>query len=283
MTEINALDLKFYQDLLVKSSGLHLSDDKAYLLETRLIPVGLSLGYKTLSDFTKDLRVGADPSLSRAVIEAMTTNETSFFRDAKPFDALQEYLRELVEGAARSGTIRILSAACSSGQEACSIAMTMEEFFQDKSGWDYEIIGTDISVDVLEKARKGEYCQFEIQRGLSIQRMVAYFEQDGNVWRVKDQLKRKMKFQSMNLLHDLSALGDFDIIFCRNVMIYFNSETKTKVLEKLARRLKPSGLLFLGASEAVIGLDVPFISNPLCSGALSLKEAGLDPKSTVAV
>ena len=271
MTEINPVDFKFYQDMLLNSSGLALTDSKAYLLSSRLKPVALSLGYATLEDFTVDLRKGIDPSLKSAVVEAMTTNETSFFRDTKPFDALRQFLNTMVQKGGAKRSIRILSAACSSGQECYSIAMVLQEYFADKPGWRYEIVGTDISDEMIGKAQCGEYSQFEIQRGLTIQMMMQHFEQDGKNWRVKPSLKKNMHFQKINLMGNLAALGQFDIVFCRNVLIYFNPETKARVLNELSKRLNPEGLLLLGASETIIGLDVPFISNPICSGALGLK------------
>ena len=149
-------DFKFYQNLLLEKSGLSLSEDKAYLLSTRLSPVALSFGYAALEGFTKDLKVKNDATLLRSVIEAMTTNETSFFRDTKPFVSLKELLPGLMETKGFSKKIRILSAACSSGQESYSIAITLDEFLKDHPGWSFEIVGTDISYDILEKAKEGD-------------------------------------------------------------------------------------------------------------------------------
>lgn len=249
-------DFQFYQALLLEKSGLALSEEKTYLLETRLKPVALSLGYAKLEDFTLDVRK-KDPALVRSVIEAMTTNETSFFRDTKPFNILRELLPHLAKARESKKTLRIWSAACSSGQEAYSIAITLQEFFSDKPGWKCQIVGTDISEDILAQARKGEYSQFEIQRGLSIQMMVKYFTQSGNNWHIKDELKNMVRFQNLNLLDNMASMGTFDIIFCRNVLIYFNPKTKTQVLTKLKERMAPDGYLFLGACETIINLDVP--------------------------
>ena len=257
MTEISQNDFNFYQALLKEKSGLALTEAKTYLLSSRLTPVATSLGYASLEDFTKDMRSGKDPSLSAAAVEAMTTNETSFFRDTKPFETFKTLLPEIMQSREIHKKIRIWSAACSSGQEAYSIAMTLDEFFADKPGWQYEIVGTDISESMLEQARRGEYSQFEIQRGLTIQAMVKYFDQSGTKWKIKDRLKSAVRFQYANLLDNIGSLGSFDFIFCRNVLIYFNSETKTQVLNEIGHHMREDSYLFLGACETAINLQVP--------------------------
>ncbi len=273
MTDISPVDFLFYQSLLLERSGLSLSQDKAYLLSTRLTPVASSLGYATLAEFTEDLRKTSDPALIRSVVEAMTTNETSFFRDSKPFTALKEILPQIMADRQRNKTIRIWSAACSSGQECYSIAMVMQEYLKDFPDWKCQIVGTDISQEMLNQARKGEYTQFEIQRGLTIQMMVKHFHQENGVWKIKDDLRQMVQFQYANLLENLSHLGMFDIIFCRNVLIYFNSETKSHVLNKMASRLSSNGMLFLGACETIMNLPVPFTSAPGLHGVFKLKAA----------
>ena len=271
MTNISPEDFQFYQALLLKESGLALNADKTYLLSTRLTPVAASLGYKTLDHFTAELRNTPTRALVSSVVEAMTTNETSFFRDTKPFTMLRELLPGLIKSRERQKTIRIWSAACSSGQECYSIAMLMDEFFADKPGWRYQIVGTDISQDILAQAARGEYSQFEVQRGLSIQMMVRYFKQEDGKWRVNDTLRQNVKFQYANLLENFSHLGMFDIVFCRNVLIYFNNETKSAVLSKMAPVLATDGFLFLGACETMLNLDVPFESMPGRHGILQRK------------
>ncbi len=254
--DLPANDFALYRDLLLRHSGLDLKPTQVYLVVSRLTPLAKALGLEGgLPALTAALRAPAPPpELMRAVVEAMTTNETSFFRDAKPFAALAEILPALVRArGAPSGTVRVWSAACSSGQEAYSIAMTAAEALAAHPGWRCDILGTDIDAGIVERARTGAYSQFEIQRGLPIQKVVKYFEQDGAQWRAKDDLRRAARFEVANLLEPLARLGTFDVIFCRNVLIYFNTQTKTAVLERLARRLAPDGYLFLGAAEAVLG------------------------------
>lgn len=272
MTDISETDFVFYQSLLIEKSGLSLTPEKAYLLKTRLTPVAQSLGFKTLENFTQEVRAKKDKELVRAVMEAMTTNETSFFRDTKPFTILQELLPALTNSRQHKKVIRIWSAACSSGQECYSIAMVMQEFLKNKPDWKCQIIGTDISEDILQQARKGEYSQFEVQRGLTIQMMLKHFEQRGTVWHIKDELKAMVQFKQLNLLDDMSSMGAFDFIFCRNVLIYFNKEAKEKTLTKLSRQLASDGCLFLGACETIINLNVPLQPAERQLGVFSLKK-----------
>lgn len=266
MKKISNESFNYYQDLLLQKSGLSLSNDKTYLLITRLHPVATSLGYTDLDTFTRDLAARKDPSMINSVVDAMTTNETSFFRDTKPFNALKELLPDLMKEIKYRRTIRIWSAACSSGQEPYSLAIMMEEFLKNHPDWSYEIIATDISDRILDQAKKGEYGQFEIQRGLTIQMMVQYFTQHGTKWRINDDLKKHVSFKNLNLLDDMTSMGDFDVVFCRNVLIYFNSKTKTQVLKNLSQRITPHGLLFLGACETVVNLDVPLKTKPSYAG-----------------
>lgn len=252
--EITPQDFTFYKNFLLARSGLDLRENQTYLLVSRLAPIAKRLGLAGgLVELTSKLRMGgADSVMIGAVVEAMTTNETSFFRDIKPFASLAELLPSLLAARAMTKTLRIWSAACSTGQESYSIAMTLDEALATKPGWRIEIVGTDISQDVVNKARDGVYSQFEIQRGLTLPRIMKYFEQDGTSWRVKSALRTLCTFKTANLLENLAHLGSFDIIFCRNVLIYFNAQAKGEVLKKLAARLTPDGLLFLGAAETVI-------------------------------
>lgn len=273
MTNITPQDFEYYQRMLQEKSGLSLSADKSYLLETRLTPIASSLGYESLGSFTQDLRSTSNPALIRNVVEAMTTNETSFFRDTKPFSNLIELLPEIMQAKKDRKQIRIWSAACSSGQECYSIAMALNDYFADKPGWTIQILGTDISQEMLTQARRGEYSQFEIQRGLSIQTMLKYFTQEGSVWRIKENMRNMVQFQYANLLENFAHTGAFDIVFCRNVLIYFNNETKTKALNNIAQRMSGDSLLFLGACETAINLPVPFENVAGKHGILRLKQA----------
>jgi chemotaxis protein methyltransferase CheR len=271
--QITEIDFQFYQRILLEKSGLALSIDKTYLLHARLTPVAQSLGFPALEQMTAALRFAPDANIIKRVVEAMTTNETLFFRDAKPFLHLRDViLPKLIQQNEYKKTIRIWCAACSSGQEPYSVAMVLDEFFQNRPGWTCQIVGTDISDEVLTQARKGEYSQFEIQRGLTIQMMMKYFTKQDDDWFVKDKLKSMVQFMPANLLANMSNLGMFDIIFCRNVLIYFNKETKEKALDKIGPHLAPEGTLLLGASETLMGLNTPFEALPDFNASYVLKK-----------
>jgi chemotaxis protein methyltransferase CheR len=196
------------------------------------------------------------------VVEAMTTNETFFFRDKIPFDHLREaILPALVQARASRRSLRIWSAASSTGQEPYSIAMCVKEF-AGLAGWRVEILATDLSQEVLEKSKAGLYSQFEVQRGLPIQMLVKYFTQAGELWQLNADIRGMVQHRQLNLLQDLSQLGTFDVIFCRNVLIYFDIDTKVGIFDRLSRMLEPDGVLALGAAESVVGISDAFRPNP---------------------
>jgi chemotaxis protein methyltransferase CheR len=239
--------------MLKARSGLVLGPDKIYLLETRLAPLMKREGLRDLNALSQQLR--PDGALERAVVEAMTTNESLFFRDSKPFDALRQRIFARLHAARPPGApLRIWSAAASTGQEAYSIAMVAQEMAATLGGRRVDILATDIAREPLQRARDGLYTQFEIQRGLPMQLLVKYFEKDDGQWRIKPSLRGAVTFREWNLLTDLKPLGQFDIVFCRNVLIYFDAPTKTRVLNAIARQLPPDGVLFLGGAETVLGL-----------------------------
>jgi chemotaxis protein methyltransferase CheR len=240
--------------LVRRRAGIVLTDDKSYLLETRLGPVLARFGLASTGQLGERLRGTPGEALERAVVEALTTHESSFFRDGRPFEHLRGALPGLLAGKAAGDRLRIWSAACSTGQEAYSIAMLATEVLGPGAGRRLEILGTDISGEVVARARDGAFSQFEAQRGLPIRSLMTHFTQDGARWRVKPELKEMVRFEERNLLADCTALGRFDVIFCRNVLIYFDAPTKTRVLEMLARQLAPTGVMYLGAAETVIGL-----------------------------
>jgi chemotaxis protein methyltransferase CheR len=189
------------------------------------------------------------------VVEAMTTNETFFFRDKVPFDHFREVIMpELLQARANRKSVRIWCAAGSTGQEPYSLAMCLKEMNAALSGWRVEILATDLSQDVLEKSKAGIYSQFEVQRGLSIQMLVKYFKQTGELWQINADMRAMVHHRQLNLLHDFSQLGAFDVIFCRNVLIYFDQERKVNIFNRLARATEPDGFLVLGAAETVVGL-----------------------------
>ncbi|OYD84147.1 CheR family methyltransferase [Azospirillum brasilense] len=252
-------DFDMFSTLLKQRSGLVLTRDKAYLLESRLMPVARKWNMKGLEDLASTVRTRKDEALLRDITEAMTTNESSFFRDQKPFDQFKHIvLPRLLEARSAKRSIRIWSAACSSGQEAYSLAMLLNEDSAKLAGWRIEIVGTDISAEMVERSKSGIYTQFEVQRGLPIQMLVKHFKQQGDKWQISQQLRQMVSFREFNLLGDLSSLGQFDIVFCRNVLIYFDQPTKTKVLEAIARQMPQDGVLYLGGAETVLGITDRF-------------------------
>ena len=256
------LDYEFLRKLLKERSGLDLSADKQYLVESRLIPLARKAGLPGLPELVQKLK-GSAEALTAEVVEAMTTNETFFFRDKVPFDHLKAtILPELLQARAARRSLRIRCAASSTGQEPYSIAMCLKELGAALTGWRLEIIATDLSQGVLEKSRAGLFSQFEVQRGLPIQLLVKHFAQIGELWQLNADIRAMVQFRQLNLLQDFSHLGVFDIIFCRNVLIYFDQETKTKVFSRLSRLIEPDGFLMLGAAETVVGLTDAFKPYP---------------------
>lgn len=251
------LDYEFLRKLLKDRSGLDLSADKQYLVESRLIPVARRVGLSGITDLVARIKGGAD-ALTLEVVEAMTTNETFFFRDKIPFDHLREaILPALVQARASRRALRIWCAASSTGQEPYSIAMCVKEF-AGLAGWRVEIVATDLSQAVLEKSKSGIFSQFEVQRGLPIQMLVKYFTQTGELWQLNADIRAMVQHRQLNLLQDFSHLGLFDVIFCRNVLIYFDQDTKAAIFGRLAKMLEPDGVLALGAAESVVGITDAF-------------------------
>lgn len=256
-------DFDIYRDLLKEKSGLVITPDKSYLLDSRLNPVAKKWGFESIDGVTNALRGVPPKDLVNDIIEAMTTNETSFFRDTKPFDTFKSHVLGYYKTqTARAKRLRIWSAAASSGQESYSLSMLLKEEQATLPGWGFEIMATDISHDILEQAKEGLYTQFEVQRGLPIQYLMKYFEQKGDKWQLKPEIRSMVKFQYFNLLDKMAALGQFDVIFCRNVLIYFDQPTKKMVLDNMAKQLAPDGFLFLGGAETVLGLTESFKAVP---------------------
>ncbi|MCC7420425.1 MAG: protein-glutamate O-methyltransferase CheR [Planctomycetaceae bacterium] len=252
-------DYDYLSAFLLESSGLALGPGKEYLLEARLIPLAQSSGMADVSELVANLRKKRDPKLASAVTEAMTTNETSFFRDKTPFDDLkQNILPALIEARKTSQRLRFWCAAASTGQEPYTILMTIREHFPQLANWRIEFIATDLCRAALDRAKEGVYTQFEVQRGLPIQYLMKYFEQTPKGWQVKKDLRDGVNYQQLNLLDDFSRLGQFDVIFCRNVLIYFQQETKKEILDRQARMLRSDGYLLLGSAETVLGISDSF-------------------------
>lgn len=254
-------DFELFADLVKKRSGLVLTPEKAYLLESRLQPVARKFNLKDLEELANSLRTKRDEKTMEAITEAMTTNETFFFRDQKPFDQFRQVvLPHLLKTRAAKKSLRIWSAASSTGQEAYSLAMILTEEAAKLSGWHIEIIGTDLSQEVVEKAKQGLYNQFEVQRGLPVTMLVKYFKQVEDKWQINDKMRSMVQYRTMNLLEDWGPIGVFDVIFCRNVLIYFDQPTKSKILERQSQILAQDGALFLGGAESTLGLCDKFKS-----------------------
>lgn len=252
-------DFEFLSELVKSQSGLVLTEDKSYLLESRLMPVARKRGLKGLEDLVDTMKAHADSGLTNDVTEAMTTNESFFFRDIKPFDLFRDnVLPEMVSSRASKRSLRIWCAAAASGQEPYTLAMILKEEAAKLAGWRTEIVGTDISHEILAKAKAGIYSQFEVQRGLPIQLLLKYFKKQDDVWQIDPSLQALIEYKFYNLLDDLQALGGFDVVFCRNVLIYFDQETKGRVLEQISRLMPEDGVLFLGGAETVLGITDKF-------------------------
>ncbi len=254
-----ASDFEFLAGFLKTNSGLTLTPDKSYLIESRLQPIAVKHGKTDVTGLIGALRSLPSGDLRRDVIEAMTTNETSFFRDTKPFDIFKnEVLTKLIAARATKKSLRIWCAAASSGQEPYSIAIMLKEDPR-LIGWKVELISTDIDTTILAKASAGRYSKFEVQRGMPIQLLMKHFTKlNDDTWEVKPEVRNMVQFRQLNLLEDFSSIGTVDVVFCRNVLIYFDAPTKGQVLEKAARRMTDDGYLFLGGAETVLGVSNAF-------------------------
>jgi len=234
-----------------------LGDGKQYLVESRLVPIARKAGFAGVGELMRMLRNPREPLIAD-VVEAMTTNESFFFRDKVPFEQFRNTMVPALLAARPNRRIRIWCAAASSGQEPYSLAMCLAEVREKIRGWSIEILATDISTEVVEKATAGVYSQFEVQRGLPIHLLIKYFTQVGDLWRISPEIAAMVQFRPLNLLKEFSHLGYFDVVFCRNVLIYFDQQTKAKVLQKIARISRADGYLVLGTAETVVGLSDAF-------------------------
>ena len=252
----------YLQKHVYAQSGIVLDSDKHYLLESRLIPIVRQERLASLNDLCARMRAEAVPTLSKQVVEAMTTNETLFFRDVAPFQALRtQVIPELQKLRADSKRLRFWSAASSSGQEAYSLAMMLLEM--GLGAWNIEILGTDLSEQILERARQGKYMQLEVNRGLPAPCLVKYFAREGQQWQLKDEVRRMARVQRFDLRQSMAGLGVFDVVLCRNVLIYFDVETKKKILGEIRKSLVSGGYLVLGGAETTINLDDKYQRTPV--------------------
>jgi chemotaxis protein methyltransferase CheR len=270
-------DYQFLADFLHKQTGLHLGPRKEYLLESRLLPVAATYGKDGIRGLVDALRRGGDAALARVVGNAMTTGETMFFRDGGPFKALEQHILPALGTRPSNAPLRIWCAASSTGQEPYSIAMLLKDLPADVlKGNRIEIVATDINDDALERARKGVYNQFEVQRGLPVQLLVKHFQQVDGGFQLKEELRRVVTFKRLNLLGDFRDLGTFDVIFCRNVLIYFDTNTKRDVLNRLAAAMRPDGFLLLGGTETTFGITDRLVRHAAAGSGVYIRKEDSD-------
>jgi chemotaxis protein methyltransferase CheR len=277
-------DFEFVAQFLKKRSGLVITPDKQYLLDSRLSPVARRHNLSGVDAVVQKIRSGGDEAFTKSVVEAMTTNESFFFRDKTPFDQFEKVmLPALLKSRAAAKKLRIWCAAASTGQEPYSLAMILREKSALLKDWKIEILGTDLSTEVLTRAKDAVYSQFEVQRGLPIQMLVKYFKKDGEQWRVNDDIRAMVQYKTNNLLEPFLGMGPFDIVFCRNVLIYFDTPTKANVLERTAQIMAPDGFLVLGSAETVLGVTNVFSPVDGARGVYGKAAAMAKPATMAAV
>jgi chemotaxis protein methyltransferase CheR len=267
-------DLSFICDLVYRKSAIVLDSGKDYLVELRLSPLAVTEGFTSIEDMVRRMRETGSGELQVKVVEALTTNETSFFRDQHPFDALRRHVvPELVRARARARSIFVWSAACSTGQEPYSIAIILRDQFPELGSWNVKIMATDLSSAAVERTSKAHYRQLEINRGLPAAFLVKYFERDGTTWRVRADVRSLVEARQLNLLDAWPAMPPVDILMLRNVLIYFDVDTKRRILNRVRRVLAPDGFLFLGGAETTLNIDEHFQRAPIGNAvAYRLKE-----------
>ena len=264
-------DFEFFCRLMLERSGLVLTHEKSYLVKSRLEPVVRTHGLASVEALLGKIRAERPEALIEACVNALATHESYFFRDGHPFEQLvATQLPALIETRRASKRLRVWCAACSSGQEPYSIAILLQEMNARLAGWTLEILGTDMSGPILQKATAGFYSDFEVKRGLSPERLQRWFTSEDGGWRISPKLRQMVKFKPHNLLQGTTGLGTFDLILCRNVLIYFNVDNKRKVLDGLARALAPDGALLLGTAETVLGVGSDFEATPGLRGIYRL-------------
>ena len=257
-------DFNYIRELVRVRSALTLEAGKEYLVESRLQPLAREEGFPSYLQMVRSLRCGPFGDLHRKVVEAMTNNETSFFRDARAFGMIaKSILPTLIAERSAERSLHIWCAACSTGQEPYSVAMLLREHRPALDGWDIRITGTDISRSVLARARAGRYTQLEVNRGLPANLLVKYFEQHGTTWEISQEIRRMVEFRETNLIHPWPELGGMQLILMRNVLIYFDVETKKGILQRTGRLIDPRGYLLLGGAETTTNLDDSFETLPV--------------------
>lgn len=266
-------EFEYVRNLIQQHAGIVLEPGKEYLVESRLDPLAQQEGFPSVQDFIAGLRTSPFNSLHQKVVQAMTTNETYFFRDVKPFDALRrDVIPSLVSSRGNTRSLTFWCAASSSGQEPYSVVMLLREHFPVLSNWNVRFIASDLSTEVLARAIQGRYTQLEVNRGLPAALLVKYFRKTGNDWQIREDIRRAVEFRELNLAESWSFLPPADVILMRNVLIYFNVETKRDILRRVRLMLKPGGYLLLGASETTLNLDDSFArALEDCSGFYQVK------------
>lgn len=269
------VDFDYVSSLVLKRSAIVLEPEKNYLVESRLSPIARQEGYASVAELVAELRSGPKDVLRSKVVEAMTTNETSFYRDLKPFEAFQKVVvPELLQARAKEKRLQIWCGASSTGQEPYTIGLVLKEHFGTYAHWQFPIIATDLSLNVLERARQGRYTQLEVNRGLPAPQLVKYFQRQGTEWQLKDEVRKLVEFRQLNLIDAAWGIGAVDVVFLRNVLIYFDVATKKEILRKIRQILRPDGFLFLGGAETTMNLDDHFERIPFeRSGCYRLRKS----------
>ncbi|MCC7126238.1 MAG: protein-glutamate O-methyltransferase CheR [Acidobacteria bacterium] len=256
---LSTTDFEYVRDLVDVEAGIVLDDAKRYLVESRLQPVARIEGFDSPGALVAQARQSSRTALRATIVEAMTTNETSFFRDVEPFEALRLHvLPALIARRRVARRLRIWCGASSTGQEPYSLVMLMLEHFPELATWDVEFLATDLSQDVLKKAASGHFSRIEVNRGLPATLLTRYFDKAGTEWVIKDVVRKAVSFRSMNLIKPWPPMGPFDLVMLRNVMIYFDVATKKQILDRILRALAPDGYLFLGSVETTMGIHDGF-------------------------
>lgn len=257
---MNSHDFSYLANVIRRRAGIVLAEKKMHMIETRLIPVMRRFGFRDIGSLLKELRYGHE-ALVQAVIEAMTTNDSSFFRDRRTFDEFRDIvLPALKEARRETKELKIWCAACAAGQEPYSIAMVLDDEKLADEGWSITLVATDINSQMIAHAQDGVYSQFDVQRGLPIRRLVSNFTQEGSDWRISDQLRRMVSFRTFNLLDSYGWLPDCDVVFCRNVMMYFDLKTRASVLDRIGEILAPDGALLVGPAESTDGCAAGYVA-----------------------
>lgn len=273
---LNTADLDYLRSLVLKRSGIVLGEEKAYLMESRLLPVARVEGMNTTTELVERLRQTQAGKLADAVVDAMTTNETLFFRDVHPFEALKKIvLPETIQARTPERKLHIWCGACSTGQEPYSISMMIREHFPQLGGWEIKILATDLSKEVLGRARRGVFSQLEVNRGLPAPMLIKYFKQSGTTWELKPEIRQMVEFREFNLIEPWPPMPVFDIVFMRNVLIYFDVPTKQKILGGIRQRLRKDGVLFLGGAETTLHVDDAYERVPYEKSSFYRPKAGL--------